>query len=158
MLNLNKLFFLLLLFSVSTVHAELMPPTVGTCGFYLQLEQEKQCGDLGYLKNYGFPYCQKFTFQEKNRFTNQGQRFVVKAGLCLQNVLWKNHLSLDDEACSEIKTKAFESHTHCYYHSGFCKLTFHDKMVVFSIVKGELLQSIHRKQALKMLKICRMSR
>lgn len=148
--NLNKILFIVLLFSVSTVHAEMMPPTVGTCGFYLQLEQEKQCGPQGYLKSYGFKYCRKFLYEMNHEFSAKGKVFVQKAGQCLQSALWNK----SDINCLEIKNQAISSHGPCYYHSGFCQLSFHDKMVIFSTIKKELFQSDFRKQALKMLKIC----
>ena len=67
-------------------------------------------------------------------FSAQGQQWVSRVRKCLQVVL--KDVVGTKISCSDLKAKAFKSHTKCYADSGFCSLPFDDYTAVFKLVKG----------------------
>lgn len=121
------------------------------CGFYACIEARVRCGRGGYPIAYGKKYCNKFE-KNINKFSVNGQRFVVETKSCLIDKLvsYKNDIS-----CSSLRRQAFEDHLPCYYKSGFCELSSSDKNVVISLVLTSIWRPSTISAGFKLLNYCR---
>lgn len=153
MFNFNLLVILLLLglcFKAAKAHEQ--------CSTYTQLENEFQCGENGYLLGYGKKYCHRFVVKNIERFTPQGQQFLIKNAKCLQEKLKEFILKIPNASCQEIENQAIETHMSCYQESGFCELRTFDKMATLAIIRDEVKYRYVRKMASKMMKFCRQNK
>ncbi|GAB4018120.1 MAG: hypothetical protein Fur0010_19140 [Bdellovibrio sp.] len=146
--NIVTLFILL-----GLVHTKAMAQE--NCLTYLELEQEYQCGSKGYLLGYGHHYCKRFTNKNIDRFTPEGQLFLIKNAQCLQDKL-KQFTELNPTAsCQSIKDYAIKTHMTCYQTSGFCGLRNYDKLSVLAIIRSEVKYRYVRQMASQILRFCR---
>lgn len=126
-------FCLLFIFIINPNKANCQDPCKleENCQFYLCEETKRNCGKKGYLINYGYKYCTLFNSRYYKRFSKNGQEWVNRTTLCLQNKL---NTFQDSLTCSAIKKKAIKGHLDCCLESGYCKLTKKDKRLIFIIV------------------------
>ena len=112
-------------------------PSGGSCSWYRDcLHKFNPCTGSGsdeYALNYGNNYCNVYE-NNLQKFSPQGQQWVGKVRKCLQVAL-KDAIGTKI-SCSDLKKRAFNSHTKCYADSGFCSLCFDDYKAVFKLVKG----------------------
>ena len=107
------------------------------CEYYLCLETQKNCGERGYLKSFGYKYCQKFSNQPDHFFSSQTRRWVNNTKECLINSIETSQVDLD---CKSFKKLAFKQHKKCYISSGYCSLPVKEKFKVLKVIGFELLK------------------
>lgn len=103
--------------------------SVGSCKFYDHLSQELGCHDEDYLVSYGAHYCREFK-KHARRFSDEGRAILRDIRLCLQVEL----ANTPGLTCENVKAIAQRSHATCYARHRFCRLSFMDKFVLFTIV------------------------
>ena len=100
------------------------------------LNKFNPCLDSGhneYALNYGYNYCNQYE-NNLQKLSKEGQQWVGKVRKCLQDAL-KDEVGTNI-TCSDLKTKAFKSHTKCYAECGFCALPVADYYQIMNLVKG----------------------
>jgi len=105
------------------------------CEFYLQVDQTLGCSadptdHQKYLVNYGYRLCKKYS-EHQLSWDYPLQTFITRVAPCLQNKVAE--LMTTEITCTALGQKAFASHSACYRESGFCELSFSDKMKVFKV-------------------------
>merc|ERR1740121_84650 len=87
-----------------------------TCTWYKDCLSERfpGCKDhaLEYAESYGHKYCSAFV-ANSHKFSAEGQMWIEKVKLCLQEELVKDVMGLDSD-CEQIRKIAFDSHPKCY--------------------------------------------
>lgn len=104
----------------------------GGCQFYACREAEHACGDSGYYVAYAEKYCVRFLQSLRPRMSPAGQRFLDVARDCLMRYV-DDELPADD-ACDDVRTRAFHSHVACYHDNGFCALPATDQWLLINTV------------------------
>jgi hypothetical protein len=104
----------------------------GGCQFYNCREAEHACGPSGYYQGYAEKYCVRFLQSLRPRMSPAGQRFLDVARDCLMRYV-DTELPPDD-ACDDVKTRAFQSHVACYHDNGFCELSLSDRWLLINTV------------------------
>ena len=121
------------------------------CEYYLCIEAEKNCGAKGYLKSFGYRYCNKFTNIQNSHFSEESKSWINKTKNCLINSID----NLDQElSCKTFKRKAFEQHKYCYVSSGFCALDNTEKRKVIRTIGFSVLKPRTLKTGLAVIKSC----
>ncbi len=86
-----------------------------------------------YLVNFAYYYCVKF--QEKAKGWNpQLKGFIDSAGLCLMQKLYEARNS-SISSCQTLEEFAFNSHSDCYFDSGYCELSGVEKLQIYATVE-----------------------
>lgn len=129
-----KWFLSVTLFVSSTV---LLAIPVDSCDYYDRLEAKLKCGETGYIQKFANPYCKAY-LNRKNEFSPQGQLILRNIRLCLQEVL---SLKDGNVNCGELESYGIGSHEYCYVFGGYCDLSSADRMKVFWVARGEMLNS-----------------
>ncbi|MCB9092263.1 MAG: hypothetical protein H6621_00910 [Halobacteriovoraceae bacterium] len=127
-----------------------------SCSYYLCVESQKKCGEKGYLQNFGYRYCQKFTEEKIHHFSDDGMRWALKTKECLLGNL--ENLYHSESSCSEIKKEAFKNHDECYVKSGFCELSFRDQWNATKIGLSGILKLNSWSAVFNLLHACRARR
>lgn len=109
------------------------------CDFYSCLDNEYNCGPNGYPLGYGLKYCQAF-IDDADKFTSQGQVWLEKVRLCLQQALVADDNC--ESSCTAIWNDAFNSHAACYVNNGLCDLPPSDWVALAEVVGLPTLQLI----------------
>jgi hypothetical protein len=104
----------------------------GGCQFYACREAEHACGPSGYYLGYAEKYCVRFLQSLRPRLSPAGQRFLDVARDCLMQFV-ATQLPGDD-ACDDVKARAFASHVACYHDNGFCQLPLGDRWLLVNSV------------------------
>ncbi len=104
----------------------------GGCQFYACREAEHACGPSGYYVAYAEKYCVRFLQALRPRMSPAGQRFLDVARDCLMRYV-DAELPPDD-ACDDVRTRAFHSHVACYHDNGFCTLPPSDQWLLVNTV------------------------
>lgn len=113
------------------------PASDSSCDFYICKEQEHPCGPRGYWMEFGQPYCEKFLLDEGS-FSPQSQVWLQDVRLCLQERV----ADISSEfSCETIHKEAMHSHVSCYVDTGFCELTYFEKLKIYWYLKGALRNS-----------------
>jgi len=118
------LVFLLFASASSAQHSS--APERGTCEYYLFQDSVRECGKRGYLIKYGYKYCNFFLGSHFDRFSEEGQKWALEMGYCLQ---MKIHELSDSVSCKELKKLARKSHLPCILESGYLDLSKKDQRV-----------------------------
>lgn len=131
--DMQNSFLVLLLFLFSS-------PSFGVtfdnhCEFYLKADKHLNCSNdpddqQKYLVKYGYRLCKKYSEKQEN-WDIPLQNFITQVAPCLQNEIAE--LMTTNITCEALGKKAFASHSGCYIQSGFCELSFSDKMKVFNV-------------------------
>lgn len=104
----------------------------GGCQFYACREAEQACGPSGYYVAYAEKYCVRFLQSLRPRMSPAGQRFLDVARDCLMRYV-DDELAPDD-ACDDVRARAFHSHVACYHDNGFCELPLTDQWLLINTV------------------------
>ncbi|HEX6839449.1 MAG TPA: hypothetical protein VF334_22890 [Polyangia bacterium] len=104
----------------------------GGCQFYACREAEHACGASGYYIAYADKYCVRFLQSLRPRMSPAGQRFLDVARDCLMRYV-DDELAPDD-ACDDVRARAFHSHVACYHDNGFCELPATDQWLLINTV------------------------
>ncbi len=104
----------------------------GGCQFYACREAEHACGPSGYYVAYAEKYCVRFLQSLRPRMSPAGQRFLDVARDCLMRYV-DDELGPDD-ACDDVRARAFHSHIACYHDNGFCQLPPSDQWLLINTV------------------------
>jgi hypothetical protein len=104
----------------------------GGCQFYACREAEHSCGASGYYVGYAQKYCERFLAALRPRMSPAGQRFLDAGRDCLMRFV-DAELPADD-ACDDVKQRAFASHVACYHDNGFCELPLADRWLLVNTV------------------------
>jgi len=104
----------------------------GGCQFYACREAEHACGASGYYVAYAEKYCVRFLQSLRPRMSPAGQRFLDVARDCLMRYV-DDELPPDD-ACDDVRARAFHSHVACYHDNGFCQLPTSDQWLLINTV------------------------
>lgn len=115
------------------------PVSDSTCDFYTCLEARHDCGPDGYPLAYGFKYCEAFN-AETHKFTEQGQIWILRVRLCLQQALPTTVNC--QTSCAQIESDAFASHAACYVDNGLCELRLSDWIALVEVVGVPTLKLI----------------
>ncbi len=144
------IFLWILLHLPSQLSAYACEPSPESCDYYLCKEEEKRCGDNGYLLDFGYHLCEVYLKQERQSSLAL-QDWYPKVRLCLQKAVDK----LDPEmSCATLKTNAFASHEDCYLQTGFCSLSWEDKFEVWKLAGAAAFSSESIEVSLKILAYC----
>lgn len=142
-------------------------PRHGDCSFYLTcVEHHVPCGRSGYVRQYGYKYCQRFRFHAP-LFSRRGRKWLWQVMTCLQAEL-AAALNLDTNdivpssfndtqpTCASIKETAFESHTKCYTEvtPSVCFLNGMDMLLISKIIRQDLLGYDTMKGTIEVLEVC----
>jgi hypothetical protein len=104
----------------------------GGCQFYACREAQHACGPSGYYVAYAEKYCVRFLQSLRPRMSSAGQRFLDVARDCLMRFV-DDELAPDD-ACDDVRARAFQSHVACYHDNGFCQLPRSDQWMLINAV------------------------
>lgn len=96
--------------------------------FYNCVEEIFNCGENGYPLGIGVKYSDKFYFETRPKLSAQGQLWIDKTLICLQQEFRDRITS--EASCDEVKELALRHHPDCYVQSGFCALSRRDKLKV----------------------------
>jgi hypothetical protein len=118
---------------LSTVCADYIAiPGCGGCQFYACREAAGQCGASGYYLGYAEKYCERFLATLRPRMSPAGQQFLDRGRDCLMRFV--DEQLAPDDACDDVKQRAFASHVACYHDNGFCELPLRDRALLISAV------------------------
>jgi hypothetical protein len=104
----------------------------GGCQFYACREAQHACGPSGYYVAYAEKYCVRFLQSLRPRMSPAGQRFLDVARDCLMRYV-DEELAPND-ACDDVRARAFQSHVACYHDNGFCQLPRSDQWMLINSV------------------------
>jgi hypothetical protein len=122
----------------------------GDCEFYACMEEEYKCGRAGYPTGFGGKYCLGFSSIEKD-FSEEGKLWIEKTRACLMQKILQ---APDYNNCQELREKSFTDHVPCYVESGFCQLSFMDKLKITNLIKKELFKFETIKTGFETLRKC----
>ncbi|OWF52565.1 uncharacterized protein LOC110447600 [Mizuhopecten yessoensis] len=122
-------------------------PDGQTCSWYREcLEERYHCEgtDAAYAISYAEKFCDLYSNHYRS-FSVDGQQWIDAVRKCLQVGLVPVLRPWVSATCSEIKNRAFASHTNCYTgpSSGisFCSLSLGDRWKVFWTIKSAFIGS-----------------
>lgn len=128
---------------------------IGTCQYYQCKEQEFQCGDSGYLLQYGYRFCQKFFNELDEKLSAEGSLWIQNAASCLQEKIENESSNMN---CKQLKKFAYSSHSSCYSEASFCQIPLEDKYKIIRFLKSELHKFQTQKEGIQVLFNCFQSR
>lgn len=102
--------------------------------YYRCAEQTLHCGPDGYLIGYGARYAERFYRQTRPWMSPAGKRWLDDTLVCLQVALRER---IDaTTSCTDVRTRAFDTHPECYVDGGFCALPLSDWFAVAATIDG----------------------
>lgn len=125
---------------------------MGSCDYYLCMNEAYLCDQENYLYNFGYKYCEAYNKEEVDDVSQEGKSWLDRVRLCLQyevEDMGFENFDWSKKTCSHIKKKAFDSHSDCYYETGFCDLTLSDKVKIIDVFKRELYRPALWREALQ---------
>lgn len=128
-------------------HAEGRSPVpcaalLGSCDYYRCLENGLQCGKNGYLIGFAHKYCERSMRTLKQKMeSSKSEQWIYKTSYCLQKKVNDESLTVSRPlvSCEQLQKDAYNSHSTCYVQSGFCDLSFKEKLSVLNSIKEEAL-------------------
>lgn len=88
------------------------------------------------------------------QLSQEGQEWMDRVGRCLREKA--EGFSLE-ASCEDADTAAISSHSSCYLQTGFCQISFLEKMKVLRLIYRELSDSRILKEVLEISKGCGVS-
>lgn len=107
-----------------------------SCSYYLCAEENRKCGNSGYLLGFGYTICQKFLTMDTSSYTDQGKKWLSDVRYELQKSVENIPIQYD---CEQLRKAAFEVHVPVYRKTGFCKLNPLDRYQIYYSLRGVLL-------------------
>ena len=100
------------------------------CEYYSCIEEQRHCGEKGYLLGFGKKYCLKFT-EDEDYFSSEGKEWILKVRECLISNL---DIPSEKVSCKNFKKAQVKSHVPCYVNSGYCELSRSDRFAVKKVI------------------------
>ncbi len=122
-----------------------------TCEYYSCVEEQRHCGQKGYLLGFGKKYCLKFE-ENENYFSDAGKKWTKRVRECLIDNL-ELPLSL---SCKKFKKSQIKSHVPCYIKSGYCELSRKDRFALKKVIYKSMWRPSLIWAGLKVLANCRL--
>lgn len=116
--------------------------TIGSCDYYLCVENYKNCGISGYLLEYGSKMCNRYN-EMSHLLSSDGIKWKDGVMICLQVELDNFLTKKPNSTCKAIENTAFKSHAGCYTspsHS-ICLLDDNDWSSIIRIVSVGVMGS-----------------
>jgi hypothetical protein len=107
---------------------------VDPCQFYLDREQEAQCGPQGYYVEFGHRFCTLYS-RSSRLLSARGQRWMEQTRECLIRKMQQEEPRL---ACSQVPMVAQDHHASCYAETGYCNLSLRDRAVLMGLTAQNL--------------------
>jgi hypothetical protein len=139
---------LLILFMFSSFAA---PPSSRSCDYYYEVERDYKCGEHGYPLDFGHRLCEKYLTAQPN-VSKSLRLWFPKVRYCLQVYLENNRGNF--RGCQDLRRKALKSHTTCYEKTGFCDLSFSDKMTILRVTAMDLANLDILRMSFDIQRIC----
>lgn len=117
---------LTLLFTFSVYASSDCSQYTNDCEYYSCISNAKHCSPANYPESFGKRYCLRYENQ-MNRFSENGKLWIEEVRKCLIRDM---ETFQSDLSCSQLRKRAFQGHVPCYVESGYCNLTFRDKIQV----------------------------
>lgn len=150
-----------LLFSSTVLAQNNCQASSTSCEAYSCLEEKVSCGEKGYFLKFGLKNCENF-LEKEEEMSPSAQAWMPRVRLCLQAELFQITDQVQADApiwssaktCKKIKKEAFKSHVDCYVETGFCELSWSDRLKIARIAGKDafLPQSISTE--MQILSIC----
>ena len=102
-------------------------PNSRDCEYYKDVEARFLCGRNGYPLNYGYRMC-KMYLRQQHSVSPGLRKWFPKVRFCLQNYLHKNQTKF--RGCNDLQARALKSHVGCYVKTGFCELSWSDRLAI----------------------------
>lgn len=115
---------------------------LGSCDYYRCLENGLQCRKNGYLIGFAQKYCERSMRILKQKMeSSKSEEWIYKTSYCLQKKVNDESLATSPSqvSCEKLQKDAYNSHSTCYVQSGFCDLSFKEKLSVLNSIKEEAL-------------------
>jgi hypothetical protein len=90
----------------------------------------------GYYLAFGYQYCSRSLGSFQDRVSDKAKAWLKNVATCLQQTL-EDEVPADTE-CSEVKSRAVDSHIQCYKTTNFCAQKIQDKVKIISMLSPEL--------------------
>ncbi len=125
-------YFFVLFFAIFSISVAAEP---NRCEIYLQIEEHANCtkrkkDHSHYLTDFGYAYCRQFT-KAAESWDPELQLFIKSVAQCLQEDVIENFSK--GYSCKKVEDEAFfTAHPRCYYQTGFCQLSFEQKLTVIN--------------------------
>ena len=126
-----------------------------SCEYYLCIENQKQCGNAGYLKSFGHKYCHRFEKYTSNSISDHGKKWLDAVRSCLIREMTQMDPNL---SCNQLKRQAFNTHYACYVETKFCNLSYLDKYKIIRAVGRGFRNSQVLRTGIRVLRSCRFIR
>ena len=144
-------FGIIFLISLQSWSQSVCAPLLNYCSYYTCVARDLGCSNSNYLLSFGKKYCSRFESRE-NRFSSHGQKFLEKVSVCLRQKIEAHYEKL---SCSNVKSYSASSHVGCYVASGFCRLSFGDKLeILHTVLKPALFDPTFQRVAHRLTKVC----
>lgn len=127
-------YFFIILLTATTAFAA--GPSSQNCEYYKTVEASYQCGSTGYPLQFGYRLCQKYLKAEPS-ISKTVKKWFPKVRLCLQEYIARNHGNF--RSCSNLHTRAIDSHIGCYLKTGFCDLSWADSIQILKVTSRDIL-------------------
>lgn len=132
-------------------------PLIGSCEYYQCRSKHSQCDEDNYFLKFGFKYCHKFQDKTRSKLSDQGQLWLEKVKICLQqelDLIDEVNLDKGQSRCDNTEQAAIETHYPCYIPTGYCQLSLSDKRVVHRTALFNIWRPRYLRAALKILSAC----
>ncbi len=151
MLKRFLLFFFFTL-SVSAIGSDCSSvDTKNICEYYSCIEEQRHCGQKGYLLGFGKKYCLKFE-EDEHYFSDAGKEWTMRVRECLiANLDLPSGVS-----CKKFKKSQIKSHVPCYVKSGYCELSRKDRFALKKVIYKSMWRPSLIWAGLKVLANCRL--
>ena len=141
---------LILFFSVG-IYASNCSEATDDCEYYSCIEEQRHCGEKGYLLGFGKKYCMKFT-EDEDYFSSDGKEWILKVRECLIKNL---DTPKEGISCKKFKRSQVKSHVPCYLESGYCELSRRDRFAVKKVIYKSMWRPSLLWAGIKIIASCR---
>jgi len=125
--------------------------TKNICEYYSCIEEQRLCGQKGYLLGFGKKYCLKFDESERY-FSDAGKEWSRRVRECLiSNLDLPSSLS-----CKKFKKNQIKAHVPCYVKSGYCELSRKDRFALKKVIYKSMWRPSLIWAGVKVLAKCRL--
>lgn len=146
---------LLLLFSIlymNSLQADALTPNSENCDYYYEVENQYNCGKKGYPLKFGFRMCELYKKAEP-KMPERVKEWFPKVRLCLQQFIHDNQF-FSEKSCKDLRKAALNSHVKCYEDTGYCQLSFSDKLKIIEVTSTNMFSTSILSMAFKVESSC----
>lgn len=142
-------FILLQLFIIGTAYAS-CTVSAESCDFYLCQENLRHCGEDGYPLAFGYRHCQAF-LEDQSQFNLRTQDWLQNVRV---NLMQKTAILPLDISCDDFAAQAFAIHVPAYEETGFCQLSFVNKIRISRYFRELFLDSRFLRTVVRIERSC----